>query len=114
MPPPPGSAAANAPGAGTAPVAVVGGGTRRGAGTGWWWHTPFDTLDKMDEQILLRDTRIYLQVVWRLLTDMVLPFRYAGPAADPPGELPSLQGAAGDRFDLSPLASRADALRTKA
>jgi len=103
-----------ATGEANASAAVFGGGNRRGAGTGWWWHTPFDTLDKMDEQILLRDTRIYLQVVWRLLTDMVLPFDYAEHAAYLADELRSLQGAAGDRFDLSPLASRADALRTKA
>ena len=70
-----------ATGEANASAAVFGGGNRRGAGTGWWWHTPFDTLDKMDEQILVRDTRIYLQVVWRLLTDAVLPFDYAEHAA---------------------------------
>ena len=70
-----------ATGEANASASVFGGGNRRGAGTGWWWHTPFDTLDKMDEQILVRDTRIYLQVVWRLLTDAVLPFDYAEHAA---------------------------------
>ena len=103
-----------ATGEANASAAVFGGGNRRGAGTGWWWHTPFDTLDKMDEQILVRDTRIYLQVVWRLLTDAVLPFDYAEHAAYLADELRSLQSAAGERFDLSTLASRADALRTKA
>jgi len=103
-----------ATGEANASAAVFGGGNRRGAGTGWWWHTPFDTLDKMDEHILVRDTRIYLQVVWRLLTDATLPFDYAEHAAYLADELRSLQGAAGDRFDLSLLASRADALRTKA
>ena len=103
-----------ATGEANASAAVFGGGNRRGDGTGWWWHTPFDTLDKMDEQILVRDTRIYLQVVWRLLTDAVLPFDYAEHAAYLADELRSLQGAAGDRFDLSLLGSRADALRTKA
>jgi len=103
-----------ATGEANASAAVFGGGNRRGAGTGWWWHTPFDTLDKMDEQILVRDTRIYLQVVWRLLTDAVLPFDYAEHAAYLADELRSLQGTAGDRFDLSTLGSRADALRTRA
>ena len=97
-----------------ASASVFGGGNRLGAGTGWWWHTPFDTLDKMDEQILVRDTRIYLQAVWRLLTDAVLPFDYAEHARYLADELRSLQGAAGDRFDLSPLLARADALREKA
>ena len=29
-------------------------------GLGWWWHTPHDLLDKIDEQILVRDTRVYV------------------------------------------------------
>jgi hypothetical protein len=68
----------------------------------------------MDEQILVRDTRIYLQVVWRLLTDPVLPFDYAEHAAYLADELRSLQNAVGERFDLSALAERADTLRAKA
>jgi hypothetical protein len=97
-----------------ASASVFGGGNRLGAGTGWWWHTPFDTLDKMDQQILLRDTRIYLQTVWRLLTDAVLPLDYAAHASYLADELRSLQEAAGERFDLSLLVTRADELRQKA
>jgi N-acetylated-alpha-linked acidic dipeptidase len=103
-----------ASGEANASASVFGGGNRLGHGTGWWWHTPFDTLDKMDEQILVRDTRIYLQVVWRLLTDAVLPFDYAEHAAYLLDELRGLQGAAGARFDLSQLTARADELRVKA
>jgi N-acetylated-alpha-linked acidic dipeptidase len=103
-----------ASGEANASASVFGGGNRLGHGTGWWWHTPFDTLDKMDEQILVRDTRIYLQVIWRLLTDTVLPFDYAEHAAYLADELCSLQSAAGERFDLSLLTSRAETLRTKA
>jgi N-acetylated-alpha-linked acidic dipeptidase len=102
-----------ATGEANASAAVFGGGNRLGSGTGWWWHTPFDTLDKMDEAILVRDTRIYLQVVWRLLTDPVLPFDYAEHAAYLADELRSLQQAAGDRFDLSAIAARAETLRGK-
>lgn len=40
---------------------------------GWWWHTPDDLFDKIDEDYLARDTRILLEVVWRLLTDEILP-----------------------------------------
>jgi hypothetical protein len=40
---------------------------------GWWWHTPEDLLDKIDEDNLVRDTWVYLEVVTRLLTDLVLP-----------------------------------------
>ena len=81
---------------------------------GWWWHTPYDTLDKMDEGILVRDTRIYLQTVWRLLTDATLPLDYAEHARYLGEELASLQAAAGDRWDLSLLRQRAAALGAKA
>lgn len=40
---------------------------------GWWWHTPHDRIDKIDEQFLLRDTRVFVHVLWRLLTDASLP-----------------------------------------
>lgn len=56
-------------------------GGKRAGGLGWWWHTPDDTVDKVDETNLVRDTKIYLEVVHRLLTDPVLPFDYA-PAVD--------------------------------
>jgi hypothetical protein len=56
--------------------AVLGGGSRKGAGFGWWWHTPDDTLDKMDPELLVRDTRVYVHAIWRLLTDRVLPLDY--------------------------------------
>jgi hypothetical protein len=90
-----------------ASASVFGGGNRLGHGTGWWWHTPYDTLDKIEEEILVRDTRIYLDVVWRLLTSPVLPFDYAEHGRYLQAELESLQEAAGDRFDLSELAVRA-------
>ena len=44
---------------------------------GWWWHTPHDLLDKLDEGNLVRDTRILLHAVWRLLADRVLPLDHA-------------------------------------
>ena len=84
--------------------------TGKGAGTGWWWHTPDDTLDKMDEDILVRDTRIYLHTVWRLLTDRVLPLDYRAHAGMLSGELDKLQAAVGERFDLAPLKARAERL----
>jgi hypothetical protein len=51
-------------------------GGRRAGGLGWWWHTPDDTIDKVDEVLLVRDTCIYLAAVHRLLTSPRLPFDY--------------------------------------
>jgi hypothetical protein len=93
-----------------ASAAVFGTGNRKGAGTGWWWHTFDDQLDKMDQEILVRDTRIYLHTVWRLLTDAVLPLDYAEHARRLAGELEKMQEAVGDRFDLSLLAGRTKTL----
>ncbi len=46
------------------------------SGGGWWWHTPFETHDKMDLDILVTDVKIELNLVWRLANCPVLPFRY--------------------------------------
>lgn len=56
-------------------------GGRRAGGLGWWWHTPDDTVDKVDEEFLVRDTRIYLAAIHQLLTAPILPFDYR-PAID--------------------------------
>jgi len=96
-----------ATGEANASAAVFGGGNRLGHGTGWWWHTPDDLLDKIEEPILVRDTKIYLHTIWRLLADPVLPLDWAEHADYLSGELSALQKAVGEKFDLSLLLSRA-------
>lgn len=95
------------PGDVNASAAVFGTDARRGAGTGWWWHTPDDTLDKMDEALLVRDTRIYLAAVWRWITEPVLPLDFHAAATDVRATLEGLQAAAGPRLDLGPCLERA-------
>jgi hypothetical protein len=71
---------------------------------GWWWHTPHDTLDKIDEGNLVRDTRIYVHTLHRLLTDPVLPIDFAAHAKVLLGEL--VRGAkvrATADFSLAPI-----------
>lgn len=96
-----------APDAVNASAGVFGAEARRGAGTGWWWHTPYDTVDKIDETILVRDTRIYLGAVWRYLTDPVLPLDFAAAAHTIRETLTELQAVAGDGFDLAICVQRA-------
>ncbi len=69
----------------------------------WWWHTPHDLLENIDEANQVRDTRIYVHALWRLLTDRVLPLDFAAHARDLLTELARLAAALGDRFSLSPL-----------
>lgn len=103
-----------ATGEANASAAVFGGGARLGHGTGWWWHTPDDLLDKIEEPILVRDTKIYLHTVWRLLADPVLPLDWAEHARYLGEELAAVQKAVGEKFDLSVLAQRAQALEERA
>ncbi len=91
----------------SAQAAVFGREPRRGNGTGWWWHTPADTLDKIDIELLARDTRIYLHVVSRLLTDAVLPFDFGATAAAMAARLRELHG---DALDLTLAIARAERL----
>jgi hypothetical protein len=94
--------------------AVFGGGTRKGAGFGWWWHTPDDTLDKMDPELLVRDTRVYVHALWRLLTDRVLPLDYAAGAVALDDVLSDLGKQLKGRFDLSRLVTRVAWLKDRA
>ncbi len=80
----------------------------------WWWHTPADLTDKISEENLVRDTRIYVHAVWRLLTDAVLPLDYAEYAQDLLAELDRLRGALDGRLSLDCLVAEAMALRDDA
>ncbi len=77
---------------------------------GWWWHTPHDLLDKVDEANLVRDTRVFVRVLWRLLTAPILPLDYAAHVSDLVAVLQGL-GAA---LPLDGLIAEAEAVRDKA
>jgi hypothetical protein len=70
---------------------------------GWWWHTSHDLIDNIEPQNLVRDTRVILRVLTRLLTDKVLPLGYADYADALRGELDRLAPMIGGRLDLRPL-----------
>ena len=97
-------------------AAFMGEGKKRAGGAmGWWWHTPDDTIDKIDPALLVRDTQVYFDATWRLLTDAVLPFDHREQVGQLLAIIDDLQTAVGARFDLSALRARtADLLeRTK-
>jgi hypothetical protein len=48
---------------------------------GWWWHTTHDTIDKIDENNLNRDTRVFAYTLLKLLTSRVAPLDYSAYAA---------------------------------
>ena len=95
--------------------AIMGAGkARKGSGFGWWWHTPDDTLDKMDQELLVRDTRVYVHAIWKLLTDRVLPLDYARQGDALLKQLTKLARALEGRVDIAPIAQAAEALRANA
>ena len=101
-------------GATEAAFAQLMGGESKTGGLGWWWHTPEDTVDKIDPDVLVRDARIYAAILYRLTTDEILPFDYVQTARELRDSLEELQEIAGDRIDLSIAVRRAGELERRA
>ncbi len=86
---------------------------RRGGGLGWWWHTTEDTVDKIDPQFLLRDARVYADLMWRLGTTALLPFDYGAVATEIEQALEQHEARSEGHFDLSGTIQLARDLRGK-
>ncbi len=80
----------------------------------WWWHTPHDLAEHISEKNLVRDTKIYVHAVWRLLSEKLLPFDYATYARDLLAELEKLEAELGDRLSLGSLVGAAAELQANA
>ena len=80
------------------------------AGFPWWWHTKDDTVDKIDDEVLVLDTKVYLASALRWLNAPVLPLDHGRAARSVVAELEALQAAAGARFDLTPALEAARGL----
>lgn len=89
-------------------------GIAAGGGLGWWWHTPEDTVDKLDPAALTRDARIYAAAAHILCASPVLPLDYAATAAEIVTSLRALEKRLGDRFDISACVAEAEHLRDAA
>lgn len=85
-----------------------------GSERGWWWHTPEDTLDKIDLRALVRDTELRLAELYTLANLPVLPYRISAIARSYRAALADLPAAVGAHLELAPLAERAAQLETKA
>jgi hypothetical protein len=81
---------------------------------GWWWHTPEDLLDKVDEANLVRDTKVFLHTVMKLLTERTLPLDIAAHARTLHDELTPLATRLTGRLDLAPLLSTTETLIQRA
>lgn len=88
----------------------ISGGHGKSGGLGYWWHTPEDTIDKIDPEFLRRDAIIYTLLTYRLCASAILPLDYAAVVDELKGAVGDLQAKAGDRFDLSLATERLAAL----
>ena len=80
------------------------------AGFPWWWHTKDDTIDKIDADVLVLDTKVFLASALRWLNAPVLPLDHARAVQALVTEFEALQAAAGARFDLAPALQAARAV----
>jgi len=91
---------------------LFGGG--KSGGLGWWWHTTEDTLDKIDPENLKRDCEIYLALVYRALTDSIIPINQLACIEEIENGLKDWQDKAKGIFDLSLSINRASKLKAEA
>ncbi|RNB77536.1 M28 family peptidase [Brevibacillus panacihumi] len=82
-------------------------------GYGWWWHTTEDTLDKIDPQNLVRDCKVYADIVYQACTLPILPINQLNAVHEIREALVRYQEMANEALDFSPLVERADTLREK-
>jgi len=85
-----------------------------GSKLGWWWHTPEDTIDKIDLRALARDTELRLAELYALANLAVLPYRISAIARSYCVALADLQTAVESHLDLVQLGDRAARLQAKA
>jgi hypothetical protein len=77
-----------------------------GSAYGYWWHTVEDSLDKADRELLVRDTRLYLAVLWPLLARERLPFDFVPVARQMRARIETLARGAGEHWDFGPTLRR--------
>jgi hypothetical protein len=78
-----------------------------GCGGGWWWHTPHDTLDKADVEVLAEDTRLYATLVARMCSPKLHPYHFGPVARDFIDAIGALQDKGAAHIDLSEALDRA-------
>ncbi len=77
-----------------------------GSAYGYWWHTKEDDFEKADKDLLVRDTKLYVALVWPLTTDIVLPFDFTPVAIQMRETIEELARAAEGHWDFEPTLNR--------
>ena len=77
-------------------------------GGGWWWHTPEDTRDKVDFDVLAEETRIAVALASRICNSPVLPHDYRATVSDVREQIEGIESETDRRFE--PIHTELDAL----
>ena len=77
-------------------------------GGGWWWHTPEDTRDKVDFDVLAEETRIAVALTSRICNSPVLPHDYRATVSDVREQIEAIESETDRRFE--PIHTELDAL----
>ena len=85
-----------------------------GCGGGYWWHSPEDTLDKADANILAEDVAVYVAMTVRMCAPEVVPYNFVPSANDFIEHLSELQQTAGSHLDLASTLALADRFKAAA
>jgi len=76
----------------------------------WWWHTPDDTYDKIDAQVLKTDTDLYADALAALVGDAALPVDLVAETDALAAALARRQDETEGRLDLSPVLAATEEL----
>ncbi len=76
----------------------------------WFWHTPEDTLDKVDAEVLVLDAGLYAGALASLLAEPLPAIGVVAEMAEILATLSDLDSAAGDAFSLAETRLRLAAL----
>jgi N-acetylated-alpha-linked acidic dipeptidase len=81
-----------------------------GCGGNIAWHTENDTIEIADRDILLRDIKVYAEMVMGIADAPLLPFDWRPQVAEFAETVAGYQKAAGKAFDFSPAAAATESL----
>lgn len=81
-----------------------------GCGANIEWHTEGDTIEIADQNILLRDMKVYAASILRVLNATAVPFDFRNTTREFQDVLTRYQKAAGSAFDFGPSVSALDEL----
>ena len=83
-----------------------------GCGGNIEWHTEDDLLDVADLDILVKDIKVYITAVFRVINSAIYPFNFVNTADEFIKTIKSYNEAAGEHFDFSVALKEAEALRS--